>query len=66
MRPSNRLGPTGAAFLFVAVIAYLLASLRIGAWLFLVPPFAGRTIPIPAKVVLSVGVSVGASLTGQG
>ena len=39
------------------VLAYLLAALRIGAWLFLVPPFAGRTIPVPAKVVLAVGLS---------
>ena len=31
------------------VLAYLLASLRIGAWLFLVPPFAGRTIPVPGE-----------------
>ena len=50
------------------VLAYLLASLRIGAWLFLVPPFAGRTIPIPAKVVLAVGLSfaVGPSVTAGG
>lgn len=50
------------------VIAYLLASLRIGAWLFLVPPFAGRTIPIPAKVVLAVGLAfaVGPSITAGG
>lgn len=50
------------------VIAYLLASLRIGAWLFLVPPFAGRTVPIPAKVVLAVGLSfaVGPSVAAGG
>jgi flagellar biosynthetic protein FliR len=50
------------------VLAYLLASLRIGAWLFLVPPFAGRTIPVPAKVVLSVGLAlaVGPSVTAKG
>jgi flagellar biosynthesis protein FliR len=50
------------------VIGYLLASLRIGAWLFLVPPFAGRTVPIPAKVVLAVGLSfaVGPSVTAGG
>jgi flagellar biosynthetic protein FliR len=40
------------------VIAYLLASLRIGAWLFLVPPFAGRSIPVTAKVVLALGLSI--------
>jgi flagellar biosynthesis protein FliR len=39
------------------VLAYLMASLRIIAWLVLVPPFAGRTVPIMAKVVLSVGLS---------
>jgi flagellar biosynthetic protein FliR len=39
------------------VLAYLMASLRIVAWLMLVPPFAGRTIPMTAKVVLSVGLA---------
>ncbi len=39
------------------VLAYLMASLRIVAWLMLVPPFAGRTVPVMAKVVLSVGLS---------
>ena len=50
------------------MLAYLLASLRIGAWLFLVPPFAGRTIPVPAKVVLAVGLAfaVGPSVTAGG
>jgi flagellar biosynthetic protein FliR len=50
------------------VLAYLLASLRIGAWLFLVPPFAGRTIPVPAKVVLAVGLSfaVGPAVAADG
>jgi flagellar biosynthesis protein FliR len=50
------------------VIAYLLASLRIGAWLFLVPPFAGRTIPVSVKVVLAVGLSmaVGPAVTDAG
>ncbi len=50
------------------VLAYLLASLRIGAWLFLVPPFAGRTIPTTAKVVLSVGLAfaIGPSVTAAG
>ena len=50
------------------VIAYLLASLRIGAWLFLVPPFAGRTIPVTAKVVLAFGlaVAVGPSVAAAG
>ena len=50
------------------LVAFLLASLRIGAWLFLVPPFAGRSIPIPAKVVLAVGLSfaVGPAVTAGG
>ena len=39
------------------VLVYLLASLRIIAWLFLVPPFSGKTIPATARVVLSVGLS---------
>jgi flagellar biosynthetic protein FliR len=39
------------------VLAYLLASLRIISWLFLVPPFAGKTVPTPAKIVLSLGLS---------
>jgi flagellar biosynthetic protein FliR len=39
------------------ILAYLLASLRIVAWLFLVPPFSGRTVPTTAKVVLSVGLA---------
>jgi flagellar biosynthetic protein FliR len=38
-------------------LAYLLASVRIIAWLALVPPFAGRSIPATAKVVLSIGLS---------
>lgn len=39
------------------LIAFLLASLRIGAWLALVPPFAGRSVPIMAKVTLSLGLA---------
>jgi flagellar biosynthetic protein FliR len=40
-------------------IGYLLASLRILTWLYLVPPFNGRSMPSAAKVVLSIGLSVG-------
>ena len=40
-------------------IGYLLASLRIVTWLYLVPPFAGRSMPSSAKVVLSIGLSLG-------
>jgi flagellar biosynthetic protein FliR len=39
------------------LLAYLMASLRIVAWLALVPPFSGRTVPTTAKVVLAVGLS---------
>ena len=39
------------------VMAYLLASLRIGAWLAVVPPFSSRSIPTMAKVVLSLGLA---------
>ena len=40
-------------------IGYLLASLRILTWLYLVPPYNGRSMPSAAKVVLSVGLSIG-------
>ncbi len=39
------------------LLAYLLASIRIIAWLSLVPPFSGRAVPMMAKVVLSLGLS---------
>ena len=39
------------------LLALLLASLRISAWLALVPPFSGRSVPLPAKVVLSLGLA---------
>jgi len=39
------------------LVAYLLASVRIVAWLAIVPPFAGRSVPVMAKVVLSLGLS---------
>jgi flagellar biosynthesis protein FliR len=39
------------------LIAYLLASVRIVAWLALVPPFAGRSVPTTVKVVLSLGLA---------
>lgn len=39
------------------LIAFLLASLRIGAWLAVVPPFAGRSVPTMAKVILAVGLA---------
>jgi len=39
------------------LVAYLLASVRIVAWLAVVPPFSGRTVPTMAKVVLSLGLA---------
>lgn len=39
------------------LIAYLLASVRILAWLAVVPPFSGRTVPTMAKVVLGMGLA---------
>ncbi|MEI5675452.1 MULTISPECIES: flagellar biosynthetic protein FliR [Nocardioides] len=39
-------------------IAFLLASLRIIAWVAVVPPFASRGIPAGAKVVLSLGLAL--------
>lgn len=39
------------------LIAFLLASVRIVAWLAVVPPFSGRTVPAMAKVVLALGLA---------
>lgn len=39
-------------------IAFLLASLRIVAWMAVVPPFSSRSVPAPAKVVLSLGLAL--------
>lgn len=39
------------------LIAYLLASLRIAAWLVVVPPFSSKAVPTMAKVVLSLGLA---------
>jgi flagellar biosynthetic protein FliR len=39
------------------LIAYLLASVRIVAWLAVVPPFSSRAVPAMAKVVLSLGLA---------
>src|SRR5690348_11089217 len=40
-----------------SLMAYLLASLRVGAWLMLAPPFGNRSVPAMAKVVLALGIS---------
>lgn len=42
-------------------LALLLASVRIVAWLYLVPPFSSRAVPAMAKAVLSVGLAVAAA-----
>jgi flagellar biosynthetic protein FliR len=39
------------------LLAYLLASVRIVAWLAIVPPFSSRSVPAMAKVVLALGLS---------
>jgi flagellar biosynthetic protein FliR len=39
------------------LVAFLLASVRIAAWLAVVPPFAGRSVPTMAKVVLALGLA---------
>lgn len=40
------------------LIGYLLASLRIVAWLVIVPPFATRAVPSSAKVVVALGLAI--------
>lgn len=46
-----------------SLVAYLLASVRIVAWLALAPPFNTRSIPGMAKVVLSLGLAFAISPT---
>lgn len=41
----------------VPLLGYLLASIRIVAWLAVVPPFSSRGVPAMAKVVLALGLS---------
>lgn len=40
-----------------ALMALLLASVRVVAWLAVVPPFSSRSVPAMAKVVLSLGLA---------
>ena len=47
------------------LIAYLLASVRIVAWLAVVPPFSGRGVPPMAKVVLALGLAFAVVPNGQ-
>lgn len=39
------------------LIAYLLASVRIAAWLLVVPPFSSRAVPAMGKAVLSLALA---------
>ncbi len=39
------------------LIAYILAATRIVAWLFVVPPFSGRSVPPTAKILLALGMA---------
>jgi len=49
------------------LLAFLLATVRAGAWLVVAPPFNGRTIPGPVKALLAVAFAlpVTSKLTGQ-
>jgi flagellar biosynthetic protein FliR len=47
------------------LVAYLLASVRIIAWLAVVPPFSGKTMPTMVKVVLSLGLAFAVVPDGQ-
>jgi flagellar biosynthetic protein FliR len=40
------------------LMAYLLASVRIVAWLAVVPPFSAKAVPAMAKVVIALGLSL--------
>lgn len=40
------------------LVAFLLVLTRTGAWLWLTPPFGGRAMPVPVRVILSVALSV--------
>ncbi|MDQ2756712.1 MAG: flagellar biosynthetic protein FliR [Actinomycetota bacterium] len=42
-----------------ALTAYLLAAVRIIAWLVVVPPFSSKVVPNTAKVVLAMGLAFG-------
>lgn len=41
-----------------SLMAFLLASVRVVAWLAVVPPFSSRAVPAMAKVVLSLGLAL--------
>ena len=42
----------------VTLLTYLLASVRLVAWLLVVPPFSARAVPVLAKVLLAVGLAL--------
>jgi flagellar biosynthetic protein FliR len=42
----------------VTLLTYLLASIRLVAWLLIVPPFSTRAVPTLAKVLLAVGLAL--------
>lgn len=48
------------------LIAYLLASVRIMAWLAIVPPFSSRAVPAMAKVVIALGLAFAVTPTIAG
>ena len=47
------------------LVAFLLASVRIVAWLAVVPPFSGRTVPVMPKVVLGLGLAFAVAPSGD-
>ncbi len=49
------------------LIAYVLASVRLVAWLVIVPPFSSRAVPVLAKTLLAFGLAlaVAPSLAGH-
>jgi flagellar biosynthetic protein FliR len=49
------------------VLAYVLASVRLVAWLVVVPPFSSRSVPVLAKALLALGLAlaVAPSLAGH-
>jgi flagellar biosynthetic protein FliR len=42
----------------VTVLTYVMASLRIVAWLVIVPPFSTRAVPVLAKTLLALGLAL--------
>lgn len=51
----------------VPFLGYVLASLRLAAWLVVVPPFSSRAVPVLAKALLALGLAlaVAPALRGQ-